>query len=157
VVLLDEADVYVRRRGEDLEQNAIVGVFLRSIEYFRGILFLTSNRETVIDDAILSRVTAWLRYEPATGGGRLHLWQVLTQQFQMQFAPSDLGLLIEKFPLLSGRSIKNLLQLGRLLAHAQGRKPSVSTLLYASKFLWLETKDHESNSAPNLQWPGDQG
>lgn len=57
ILLIDEADVYVRTRGEDIQQNAIVGVFLRVLEYYRGIMFMTSNREVVIDDAIKSRAT----------------------------------------------------------------------------------------------------
>ena len=32
----DEADVFVVRRGGNLEQNAIVAVFLRTLEYFDG-------------------------------------------------------------------------------------------------------------------------
>ena len=49
ILLIDEADVYVHERGQDIQQNAIVGVFLRVLEYYRGVLFLTSNRATVID------------------------------------------------------------------------------------------------------------
>src|SRR6185295_19284784 len=37
ILLIDEADVYVRERGDDIQQNAIVGVFLRVLEYYRGI------------------------------------------------------------------------------------------------------------------------
>ena len=33
ILLIDEADVYIHERGNDLEQNAIVGVFLRLLEY----------------------------------------------------------------------------------------------------------------------------
>jgi hypothetical protein len=43
ILLIDEADVYVRSRGNDIEQNAIVGVFLRVLEYYRGVLFMTTN------------------------------------------------------------------------------------------------------------------
>ena len=40
ILLIDEADVYIHERGDDLIQNAIVGVFLRLLEYYKGILFL---------------------------------------------------------------------------------------------------------------------
>lgn len=63
ILLMDEADVYVRQRGSDIEQNAIVGVFLRNLEYYNGILFMTSNLESDIDDAILSRATAHIVYK----------------------------------------------------------------------------------------------
>jgi hypothetical protein len=44
VLLLDEADVFVLERGDDPEQNAIVAEFLRALEYFPGIMFMTTNR-----------------------------------------------------------------------------------------------------------------
>jgi hypothetical protein len=62
ILLIDEADVYVRSRGEDIQQNAIVGVFLRLLERYRGVIFMTSNLDS-IDDAIYSRATAHVRYE----------------------------------------------------------------------------------------------
>ena len=45
VVLLDEADVFLEERDmKDLKRNALVSVFLRALEYYDGILMLTSNR-----------------------------------------------------------------------------------------------------------------
>lgn len=44
VMLIDEADVYIKRRDDNIAANAVVGVFLRVLEYFNGLLFLTTNR-----------------------------------------------------------------------------------------------------------------
>ena len=45
MLLLDEADVYLERRSiNDLMRNSLVSIFLRLLEYFQGILFLTTNR-----------------------------------------------------------------------------------------------------------------
>lgn len=45
VVLLDESEVFLEERSEtDLQRNALVSVFLRAMEYYDGILILTSNR-----------------------------------------------------------------------------------------------------------------
>jgi AAA+ superfamily predicted ATPase len=45
VLLLDEADVFLEERSlHDLERNALVSIFLRLLEYYSGILFLTTNR-----------------------------------------------------------------------------------------------------------------
>lgn len=42
IMLIDEADVYFERRGGgQLKRNSLVSAFLRSMEYYRGILFLT--------------------------------------------------------------------------------------------------------------------
>lgn len=45
VVLLDESEVFLEERSQaDLQRNALVSVFLRAMEYYDGILILTSNR-----------------------------------------------------------------------------------------------------------------
>jgi len=56
VLLVDEADVFLTKRTiADLERNAIVSVFLRGIEYYPGILILTTNRAESIDAAFRSK------------------------------------------------------------------------------------------------------
>lgn len=67
VLLLDEADVFITQRSKsDLKRNALVSVFLRMLEYYNGILFLTTNRPGVLDEAVKSRVHLSLRYEALT-------------------------------------------------------------------------------------------
>lgn len=57
VVLLDEADIFLEERSPaDLQRNALVSVFLRVLEYYEGILILTSNRIGTFDEAFKSRV-----------------------------------------------------------------------------------------------------
>jgi hypothetical protein len=57
VMLLDEADVFLaKRRQADLQRNSIVSVFLRMLEYYKGLLFLTTNRVGTFDEAFKSRV-----------------------------------------------------------------------------------------------------
>lgn len=56
VLLLDEADVFLAKRSmEDLKRNAIVAVFLRELEYYQGILILTTNEAQIIDAAFQSK------------------------------------------------------------------------------------------------------
>lgn len=65
VLLLDEADVFLSQRGgRDMQRNALVSVFLRVLEYYNGILFLTTNRVGTIDDAFKSRIHMSLYYPP---------------------------------------------------------------------------------------------
>lgn len=48
VLLLDEADVFLEKRTiQDIHRNALVSIFLRLLEYFQGIIFLTTNRVEV--------------------------------------------------------------------------------------------------------------
>lgn len=52
VLLLDECDVFLEARSaHDLERNKIVSIFLRTLEYYEGILFLTTNRVKNMDPA----------------------------------------------------------------------------------------------------------
>ena len=146
ILLIDEADVYVHERGNDIQQNAIVGVFLRVLEYYRGILFLTSNRETVIDDAILSRATAWIRYDLPDAEKLARIWRVLADQFKMELSSADIAALVKmpEFMRISGRSIKNLLKLARLLSVRKQEPVTPKTIKYVAQFLDLESsKQHE--------------
>lgn len=61
--MLDEADVFLAKRNKtDLRRNAVTSVFLRSLEYYAGILFLTTNRVGSIDPAFKSRIHMSLFY-----------------------------------------------------------------------------------------------
>ncbi len=54
VLLIDEADVFLSLRGQDLAKDTLVSIFLRRLEYFRGVLILTTNRQSQIDPAFES-------------------------------------------------------------------------------------------------------
>ena len=57
VLLLDEADVLLEQLSvQDIHRNALVCVFLRTLEYYQGMMFLTANWVRQIDDAIASRI-----------------------------------------------------------------------------------------------------
>ncbi|PNP60836.1 hypothetical protein FNYG_14456 [Fusarium nygamai] len=76
VVLLDEADVFLEQRTlTDLERNALVSVFLRVLEYYEGILILTSNRVGTFDEAFKSRIQLSLHYESLTKNQRRTIWE----------------------------------------------------------------------------------
>ncbi|KAM7192881.1 hypothetical protein V8F20_008678 [Naviculisporaceae sp. PSN 640] len=69
VLLLDEADVFLAKRDQrDVNRNGLVSVFLRILEYYSGILFLTTNRVGAIDDAFRSRLHLQLYYPKLTKG-----------------------------------------------------------------------------------------
>src|SRR5271157_2051610 len=98
VMLIDEADVYIKRRQDDMTMNAVVGVFLRVLEYFNGLLFLTTNRVEDIDEAIVSRCIALIKYLPPDAGGRRKIWQVMGEQFSLNFSRPLIDQLVELFP-----------------------------------------------------------
>lgn len=111
ILLLDEADLYIRKRDNNLEHNAIVAEFLRTLEYFNGLLFLTTNREDDVDDAIISRCIAVIRYETPSRDAAIRLWHSLADQFNVVLSDELVYKLVRDFPNSSGRDIKELLKL----------------------------------------------
>jgi len=57
ILLLDDADIFLQDRDDNsIERNALVSIFLRTLEYFTGILILTTNRVATFDQAFRSRI-----------------------------------------------------------------------------------------------------
>ncbi|OJJ98703.1 hypothetical protein ASPACDRAFT_1244, partial [Aspergillus aculeatus ATCC 16872] len=76
IVLLDEADVYLETRSQsDLRRNSIVSIFLRVLDYFQGILFLTTNRVGRFDEAFMSRIHVQIGYDPLDDAARERIWE----------------------------------------------------------------------------------
>ncbi|KAH7305383.1 hypothetical protein BKA65DRAFT_415766, partial [Rhexocercosporidium sp. MPI-PUGE-AT-0058] len=64
LLLLNEADVFLRERDTDHIHNSLVSVFLRKLKYYQGIMLLTTNRVRDFNKAIQSRIHLALRYNP---------------------------------------------------------------------------------------------
>ncbi|RYP03158.1 hypothetical protein DL764_005340 [Monosporascus ibericus] len=83
VLLLDEADVFLTRRDwRDMGRNALVSVFLRELEYYSGILFLTTNRVGVIDEAFKSRIHISLRYPRIQQRETRQIWENILKRIE---------------------------------------------------------------------------
>ncbi|KAI0905898.1 hypothetical protein F4823DRAFT_609280 [Ustulina deusta] len=74
VLLLDEADVFLSQRENNVKHNSLVSVFLRVLEYYQGILFLTTNRVGKMDEAFRSRVHISLYYPPLSKDSMLDIF-----------------------------------------------------------------------------------
>ncbi|KAK7449875.1 hypothetical protein Landi51_05592 [Colletotrichum acutatum] len=76
VLLLDEADVFLAQRTQnDIKRNALVSIFLRALEYYSGILFLTTNRVGTIDEAFRSRIHMSLLYPILSEAQTMKIWK----------------------------------------------------------------------------------
>ncbi|KAF9013017.1 hypothetical protein BDZ89DRAFT_1223031, partial [Hymenopellis radicata] len=72
---IDEADVFLEQGWlHDLVRNAMVAVFLRHVEYYLGILFLTTNRIKAFDEAFLSRIHVALHFHELPVESRRQVW-----------------------------------------------------------------------------------
>ena len=94
VLLIDEADVFMERRSSvDLIRNSLVAGsvlsadetisqadhgqtgLLRALEFFDGILLLTTNRVGHFDDAFISRIHVQLYYPDFDDKDRAKVWK----------------------------------------------------------------------------------
>jgi SpoVK/Ycf46/Vps4 family AAA+-type ATPase len=117
VLLLDECDVFLEARSaHDLERNKLVSIFLRVLEYYEGLLFLTTNRVDNIDAAFQSRIHISMAYPELTASSRRHIWDNFLQGLDARggFEDADLDQLAEVE--MNGRQIKNVLKSAALLA-----------------------------------------
>ncbi|KAK0637655.1 ATPase family AAA domain-containing protein 3 [Lasiodiplodia hormozganensis] len=132
VLLIDEADIFLERRSTDLARNGIVTAFLRKMEYFGGLLFLTTNRVEHIDDAFMSRVHVAIGFEKLDVAKRRGIWasflDKLEREAKGQISVSDEA---RKFVLESdemaevewnGREIRNAFQSAIAIAEYEASK-----------------------------------
>ena len=127
VVLLDEADVFLEQRTlEDLARNALVSVFLRVLEYYAGILVLTSNRVGTFDEAFKSRIQLALHYPSLGRYQRLRIWENFLLRLETfndgSIDSDDLKNNLEHLAeqKLNGRQIRNALTTARQFADWKG-------------------------------------
>lgn len=126
VLLLDEADIFLEERDEkDILRNAMVGVFLRLLEYHQGVLFLTTNRVKNIDNAFFSRISIGIKFGAADDSKRLKIWTNLIDAAKLSnvLTANDLQRLSAKD--LNGRQIKNIIRVTQTLAKSQNVAPDL--------------------------------
>ncbi|KAK1979345.1 hypothetical protein LZ30DRAFT_726568 [Colletotrichum cereale] len=137
VLLFDECDVFIQERStRDLQHNEIVAVFLRLLEYYRGILFMTSNRAETIDRAFHSRIHLTLHYPDLEPAAKNQIWRQFSQRSQLENRLTEENFRnLAQLP-MNGRQIKNVLKIAALLAWQEDTALSIDqirTVLQATK------------------------
>ena len=99
-----------------MERNAMVAVFLRHVEYYRGILFLTTNRVHAFDDAFLSRIHVALHFRELAPTARAQVWRAFLRRVGAADGVSadELAALAQRE--VNGRQIKNAVRTASSLA-----------------------------------------
>jgi SpoVK/Ycf46/Vps4 family AAA+-type ATPase len=111
VLLIDEADVFLQERDVfSLDRNALISIFLRRLEYFQGVLLMTTNRKSTIDAAFNSRIHFKLHYEDLTVASRMKIWRnnlvgASAASVEVEIREQDLQELARLN--INGRQIKN--------------------------------------------------
>lgn len=117
ILLLDEADVFLEQRSlHELERNKLVSVFLRTLEYYEGIMFLTTNRVETFDPAFQSRIHISIQYPELSVESRRTVWKNFLAVGRVKHDISERQLDALSHMNMNGRQIKNVLKTAQLLA-----------------------------------------
>lgn len=149
LVLLDEADVYLEeRRSRDLRRNGLVSIFLRALEYYRGVLFLTTNRVESFDPVFTSRIHVALHYQRLGDADRARIWANNLDRLERDSAgkvyvtPSARELVLDRrsggevnILRWNGREIRNALQTAVALAETDALDEGLEKVSIAARHI----------------------
>ncbi|KXH50781.1 ATPase [Colletotrichum simmondsii] len=175
ILLLDEADIFLQDRDYDnLQRNALVSIFLRTLEYFNGIMFLTSNRVGAFDQAFQSRIHITIGMPEFDEPLRKEVWKIFIQDLGRKRRDGSPALLSREeckalgsevtkswaSQPLNGRQIRNCVRSALALAEDKGVKPNAShfnkVLKLGNAFAQYMTKLQKAEAEEIAQIKGDR-
>ncbi|KAF2098988.1 P-loop containing nucleoside triphosphate hydrolase protein [Rhizodiscina lignyota] len=125
ILLIDEADMFLGKRSSssDYSSRVLTSLFLRRLEYFQGIMFLTTNRFIDFDEAFASRVQLILQYPALGPDHRAKIWEEhvknarISPDWNLAEKCREFGQRYE----LNGRDIRNLAQVSINICQQEGQ------------------------------------
>jgi hypothetical protein len=93
---------------------------LRHLEYYRGIMFLTTNRVKAFDEAFLSRIHVALHFEELSQSSKEQVWTAFLAKVNAKITEDQLLELSKRD--VNGRQIKNAVRTAHSLAVGRGEK-----------------------------------
>jgi len=153
VLLLDECDVFLEKRGvNSLRRNGTVSVFLRLLEYYTGVLFMTTNRVDTIDPAFQSRIHLTIEYPKLSEAARCQIWKQFLAINCPDTTIGDQEIQVLAKVDLNGREIKNLIKTAQLLA---GHENVALDIEHCQTVLQV-TKWHHKSGAQGVAPPSEE-
>lgn len=128
VLLLDEADVIVAKRGNDIKRNSITAAVLRVVERYERAIFLTTNHPNDIDDAVISRCIAILHYAVPAGEDSKQAWRALAKTYGADIDQGIIDHIVDSFEPLPPREVGQAIRLSKRRAAREGRSVSADDL-----------------------------
>ncbi|KAF3812163.1 hypothetical protein GCG54_00009848 [Colletotrichum gloeosporioides] len=120
VLLIDECDAYLEQRSDSSSQrNSLVARFLRELEYYPSLLFLTTNREKSLDPAVHSRVHLTINYPALDEPSRQKVWMTFLEKSGSKL--SDEKLMALSYIEIDGRKIRNIVKTAGIVARRDSR------------------------------------
>ncbi|KAL3426801.1 ATPase [Phlyctema vagabunda] len=141
VMLLDEADIYLEQRERglaELQHNSLVSIFLKALEIYKGILFLTTNRVGALDEGFASRFHVALRFPTLTDDSRAQIWKYNFDLLERDYTTLRVAESARSYTMDSseiktvkwnGREIRNALQTAVSLAEYEANENEESKVV----------------------------
>lgn len=138
IILLDEVDVFaVNREGASIERNAMTAIFLRTLERYSGIMFMTTNLLDNLDPAFVSRATAVIEYKNLEAEEKAAIWTKVIEKAASlneikihEDVYKNIPHLAETYN-VNGRLIKNTVRLAYTLALSKDKVLKTSDIVSA--------------------------
>ncbi|PWY90984.1 hypothetical protein BO70DRAFT_410604 [Aspergillus heteromorphus CBS 117.55] len=159
ILLLDDADVFLAQRTkEDFQRNGLVAVFLRVMEYYAGILFLTTNRVGYFDEAFTSRIHVTLYYPELSSDKTVEVFKLNMELIKERFRQKGRRINIDQLRIGSfaaqhyadhenarwnGRQIQNACQTALALAEFEAQGNSHRAILRPDAVVTLSVAHFE--------------
>lgn len=163
VLLIDEADVFMEQRGSTdstLERNALVSVLLRVLEYYEGILILTTNRVLSFDVAVQSRIHLAVMFHDLDENQTRSVIEVHLTKRVHQLSESN----IERFVgsavggALNGRQIRNVISCAEAMVNRRESKvitwDDIQSVLNHTKEFQKSLQDYSKQQRANTEAQG---
>ncbi|KAK7912129.1 hypothetical protein PG985_014610 [Apiospora marii] len=158
ILLLDEADVFLAQRNkEDFQRNGLVAVFLRVLEYYAGVLFLTTNRVGDFDEAFTSRIHVSLYYPDLDCDKTIKIFDINIEMIRSRFKDKGRNIVVDdiesfaknhyeenKDARWNGRQIRNACQTALALAEFEAQGNSHTAVLKPDAVVHLKLSHFET-------------
>ncbi|KAK4464310.1 hypothetical protein QBC42DRAFT_344734 [Cladorrhinum samala] len=168
ILLLDEADVFLSARTkEDFIRNGLVAAFLRVMEYYTGILFLTTNRVGDFDEAFTSRIHISLYYPELNQDKTTEVFKLNMDIIEERFRATKRKIKIDKVGIGSfaskhfvdhpharwnGRQVRNACQTALALAEFEAQGNSLHAILKQDAVVTLNVGHFETVQKAYLEF-----
>jgi len=150
ILLFEDVDTFFSQRSKAdtaTTKNALVSVFLRVLDYYDGILFLTTHRAGVLDEAFKCRIHYKIYYPELSLEQSLDIWKLNIQRVhqiekEMSKTENRPPFSIDEVDLLDfakyhfkqgsarwdGRQIRNAFQVALSLAYQESREEIIGSV-----------------------------
>lgn len=158
VLLIDEADVFMEQRGSTdstLERNALVSVLLRVLEYYEGILILTTNRVLAFDVAVQSRIHLAVMFHDLDEKQTRSIIDVHMAKRNHNLSDNDLYMFttLAGAAALNGRQIRNVISSAEAIVNRRESKritmDDIKTVLNHTKEFQSSLQDYSKDTRAN--------